>query len=259
MYNKIVFLILFPLSIFAQKSIEATLVKSTTFKADAIVSVDNFGTTYYTLNNTFYKKTKSKTISYNNLQLGTLASVNAFNPLKINLHYQDLNNVVVLDNRLAEIFKLDFNAILPYKNVTHISSGFDNTLWLFNQDSQQLELYNYKTNKTQARSLPIQSSVIDLKSNYNCAWLLTKDFIYQYNYFGNLLNKIKNEGYTKLAEVNNDVVLQKARQLFLLKTNSKTFTPIKLPKLLINAFFVTNETLYIYSNQTLQQFQLKTN
>ncbi|WP_282134101.1 hypothetical protein [Seonamhaeicola maritimus] len=259
MKYKIVFFILFPLSIYTQNSIESSLIKSTDFKSDKIVSVDNFGTVYYLQNNTFYKKSSVKTISYNNLQLGDVTSANAFNPLKINLFYKDFNTVIILDNRLAEIFKIDFNTIQPYKNITHISAGFDNTLWVFNQDNQQLELYNYKSGKTQARSLPIQSKILDLKSNYNSVWLLTQKSIYQYNYFGNLIKKMKNEGFSELAENNGNIVLKKDNSLYFLKKDSELTTPIEIPNLLINQFFVTNETLYIYQNQKLQQFQLKIN
>ncbi|TXG38466.1 hypothetical protein [Seonamhaeicola maritimus] len=259
MKYKIVFFILFPLSIYTQNSIESSLIKSTDFKSAKIVSVDNFGTVYYLQYNTFYKKSSDKTISYNNLQLGDVTSANAFNPLKINLFYKDFNTVIILDNRLAEIFKIDFNTIQPYKNITHISAGFDNTLWVFNQDNQQLELYNYKSGKTQARSLPIQSKILDLKSNYNSVWLLTQKSIYQYNYFGNLIKKMKNEGFSELAENNGNIVLKKDNSLYFLKKDSELTTPIEIPNLLINQFFVTNETLYIYQNQKLQQFQLKIN
>ena len=69
------------------------------------------------------------------------------NSLKINLFYQDMNSVVILDNRLAEIFKINFNTITTYKNVSHISTGNDNTIWLYNQDTNELEVYDYLNNK----------------------------------------------------------------------------------------------------------------
>ena len=86
-------------------------------------------TLYYLDDNAIYKQSKDGTnINFSNYQLGNVTSANTFNPLKINLFYQDFNYVIILDNRLAEIFKLDFNSIQPYKNITHISTGFDNTL-----------------------------------------------------------------------------------------------------------------------------------
>ena len=250
---------LLPYSIFAQESIDATLVKKTKIDIETLVSIDNFGTTYFINNNVFNKQDVNKTVTYNNLQLVNLYSANAFNTLKINLFYKDFNTIVILDNRLAEIFKIDFNALDKYKSISHVSTGHDNTLWVFNQDLQKLELFDYKTRTTRAQTVPVQSTVLDLKSNYNYCWLLTENYIYMYNYFGSLVKKTKNEGYTSLIENNENIILKKENSLLYLKKNSDRPLSIKTQNLLINQFFVTNETLYIYDNETLHQFQLKIN
>ncbi|WP_298551702.1 hypothetical protein [uncultured Algibacter sp.] len=249
----------FSVSIFAQESIETKFIKKFNLNADTLVSVDDFGTSYYLKNNVIYKKTNDNSITYSNLQLGTLYSANTFNPLKINLFYKDFNTVIILDNRLAEIFKIDFNTLSSYKNVSHISTGHDNTIWIFNQDIQKLELFDYKTRTTRAQTVPVQSTVLDLKSNYNFCWLLTEKYLYTYNYFGSLLKKVKNSGFTTLVESNENIILKKANSLFYIKKESYKITPITTSNLLINQFFVTNETLYIYNNKILQQFQLKIN
>lgn len=246
-------------STFAQDVLETSFVKKTALKVDNLIGIDNFGTSYSINNNVFYKTNATKTITYNNLQLGNINSANAFNPLKINLFYKDFNTVIVLDNRLAEIHKIDFNALPIYKNVTHVSTGHDNTIWVFNQDLQKLELFDYKSKAIRAQTVPVQSAVLDLKSNYNSCWLLTEKYLYMYNYFGSLVKKLKNEGYSSLVENNENIILKKNDSLFYLRKESDKLLPIKLPNLLINQFLVTNETLYIYDNETLQQFQLKIN
>ncbi|WP_231632493.1 hypothetical protein [Mangrovimonas sp. TPBH4] len=241
----------------AQNSIKATLVDSRPFKADSIIAIDNFESLYYISNNTFHKKYQGKDINYANVLLGNLSSANTFNPLKINLFYKDFNTVIILDNRLAEIFKIDFNTKQPYKNVSHVSTGFDNNIWIFNQDLFQLELYDYKTNTTKAATMPIQSTVLDLKSNYNYCWLLTEDYFYTYTYTGSLLSKVKNEGFTTMGIVNETLILKKGNQLYFLKNGQLQFHPIALPQLLIKQFLLTNQTLYIYDKETLTQFHLK--
>ena len=251
---------LFTISVNSQEFIEATLVKKTDFTADVFVSTNNFETTFYILDNVLFKNSKeikSLDIGYSNFQLGNITSVNTFNPLKINIFYRDFNTVLILDNRLAEIFKIDFNSQSNYKNVSHISTGSDNTIWLFNQNTQQLELFDYKTNTSSAKTLPIQSAVLDLKSNFNYCWILTEKQLYMYDYFGNLIKKINNQGFTSIVIDDENIVLKKDNALFYLKKNSEIIIPISLPNLLINQFFVTNETLYIYDNETLRQFQLK--
>ena len=251
---------LFTISVNSQEFIEATLVKKTDFTADVFVSTNNFETIFYILDNVLFKNSKeikSLDIGYSNFQLGNITSVNTFNPLKINIFYRDFNTVLILDNRLAEIFKIDFNSQSNYKNVSHISTGSDNTIWLFNQNTQQLELFDYKTNTSRAKTLPIQSAVLDLKSNFNYCWILTEKQLYMYDYFGNLIKKINNQGFTSIVIDDENIVLKKDNALFYLKKNSEIIIPISLPNLLINQFFVTNETLYIYDNETLRQFQLK--
>ena len=244
---------------FGQKQVSLALKDSSIVKVNQLFGIDNFGTFYFsTENNTFHKQSKDTTLTYTNFQLGEINSANIFNPLKINLFYQDFNTVIILDNRLAEIYKVDFNTIQPYKNITHVSTGFDNTLWVFNQDVQQLELYDYKTNKTRLKTVPVQSEVLDLKSDYNYCYLLTENYLYVYNYFGSLLSKYKNEGYEKMVFGKGHLILKRENSLLILPKNETEIQPIKHGNLLINQFLVTNETLYIYADEILRHYQLKT-
>ncbi|MFD2822118.1 hypothetical protein ACFS5M_00450 [Lacinutrix iliipiscaria] len=244
-------------SVFCQHTFEVVLIEQTNPKIQSIVDIDDFGIYYFIQDHVFYKKDASKTTNYSNVQLGEMTSANAFNPLKINVFYKDFNTAIILDNRLAEIFKIDFNTVKPYKSVSHISTGNDNAIWIFNQDTRQLELYDYKSNKTRATTLPAQTNILDLKSNFNFCWLLTESYLYKYNYFGSLTLKIKNEGFTAIEEDNGNLILKKENELFYLKKGEDSIAKITTPELLINQFLLTNETLYIYSNETLSKFQLK--
>jgi len=251
-------LFLFGFNCFSQQQVKASIKDSTYLKAKSIFGVDAFETLYYaTKDNSFHKKTKDTTITYSNFQLGEITSANTFNSLKINLFYQNFNTVIILDNRLAEIYKIDFNRIQPYKNVSFVSTGFDNTLWVFNQDLQQLELFDYKTNKIRLKTVPVQSDVLDLKSDYNNCYMLTENFLYIYNYFGSLIAKHTNEGYESLAFSKAHLVLRKAERLYILQKNKLKIESIEHPNLLINQFLVTNETLYIYNDEKLRRYQLK--
>ncbi|MGM5468773.1 hypothetical protein ACS386_00705 [Flavobacteriaceae bacterium LMO-SS05] len=245
------------LSVFGQEPIEATFIKKLPFESQTVIGIDNFGSIYTINQATFSKKEDNKTLTYSNVQLGPITSANVFNPLKINLFYKNFNTALILDNRLSEIFKIDFNSKQPYKNVTHISTGYDNTLWIFNQDIQQLELYDYKADKVRATTIPVQSNVLDMTSNYNYCWLLTENYLYTYNYYGSVLSKLKNDGFSEIAEDNGNLIIKSNHKLLFIAKDTKSLIPIKLPELLINRFLLTNETLYIYDGETLHQFQLK--
>ncbi|WP_104734699.1 hypothetical protein [Hanstruepera ponticola] len=250
-------LIFFSITVYSQDSIIPVIKQQRKLDVSKIIGIDNFGTEYYVTNNILYKKTPETTINYSNVQLGNITTVNTYNPLKIVLFYQDFNTVIILDNRLAEVFKIDFNTTQTYRNVSHVSIGNDNTIWIFNRDIQQLELYDYKLKQVRATTLPVTSEVLDLKSNYNYCWLLTENFVYKYNYFSSLLYKIKNEGYQKLAETNDNILLQRENELLYLDDKTQKILPLNLPELLIKQFLVTTETLYIYDSKILHEFQLK--
>lgn len=246
-------------SVVSQDSIEPIFIEKIKFTADALVGIAEFDTTFYISENILFKKNqdvKGIDIGYNNFQLGKIASANTLNPSKINIFYKDFNTVVVLDNHLAEIFKIDFNTIQPYKYVTHISTGSDNTIWIFNHDSQNLELFDYKTQTTRAKTLSIKGTILDLKSNYNTCWLLTENHLYTYNDSGSLVKKIKNNGYTQLIENNGNLILKKDNGLYYLENNTETPQAIIIPDLLINQFFVTNQTMYIYDGEYLHKFKI---
>ncbi|RCW94040.1 hypothetical protein [Winogradskyella arenosi] len=243
-----------------QNTFSTRLIDSTQLHAKTIFGVDNFKTLYYsTDNNSFHKKTKDTTITYSNFQLGEITSANTFNPLKMNLFYKDFNTVIILDNRLAEISKIDFNLTQPYRNVSFISMGYHNTLWLFNQDYNYLELYDYKAQKTKLKTVPIPSNVLDLKSDYNYCYLLTERFLYVYNYFGSLIHKLPNLEYERLAFSEAHLVLKSKDKLYILKKNDNSIYPLEQPNLLIKQFLVTNETLYLYHENVLRHYQLKIN
>ncbi|PNQ73932.1 hypothetical protein C1T31_06300 [Hanstruepera neustonica] len=241
----------------SQDSISVIKQRQSPLDVSQIIGIDNFGTEYFLKNNIFYKKTTDNTINYSNVQLGNLTTVNTFNPLKLVLFYKDFNTVIILDNRLAEVYKIDFNSTQPYKNITHVSIGNDNTIWTFNQDLQQLQLYDYKAKLVRATTLPVVSNVLDLTSNYNYCWLLTENYLYKYSYFGSLLFKIENKGFSKLSESNDNIILNQGNALFYLDDKTQKITPVKTPELLINQFLVTAETLYIYDSKILHEFQLK--
>ncbi len=253
-------LILFLISCFCfcQNKISCELLNKETLIADKFISKDNFNSTYIIKDNSLIKITALDTLRYSNFQLGNNLEVNTFNPLKINLFYSNFNTVIILDNRLAEIAKVDFNTIPEYKNISHITTGFDNTIWVFNQDFQQLELFDFKTLKTRYKTIPVSSKVLSLTSNYNYCWLLTQNYLYCYNYFGSLVYKLPNNGFINLQATKENLIIEDQNGLSYYNSKDKQKIEIEQPNMLINQFFVTNQILYIYTLKTLYKYQLKT-
>lgn len=244
--------------VFAQNTIVAHSVDSILIKAEEIVGIDKFETLYYLKGAGLFKKQKDlPVVTYGNIQLGFPTTVNTFNPLKINIFYQDFNTVIGLDNRMTEIYKVDFNRRKPYLNVSHLSTGADNTIWIFNQDLQQLQIYDYKTDKIRSNAVPVQSNVLDLVSDYNYAWLLTEKYLYQYNYTGSLISKIENNSFEKLATHNENILIKVNDDLLYKPADKDILIPVEIDTIMVKQFLLNGETLYIYHLNKLLKYQLK--
>ena len=173
--------------------------------------------------------------------------------------HKDFNTIVLLDNRLAEIRIIDFNNIFPYRRLSQIAYANENSFWLFNSINLELELFDYKRQKTQLRSLPFNEEVICLNSNYNNVFALTKSKFFHYNYTGSQVSKIEHKGYDKFKLGDDFIIFKKDNSLFYKNFSNDQIQFLKTQKKIIKQFFVMNQTLYIYDGEYLYHYQLLKN
>ena len=83
-YIKYIF-IFFSVVLFSQNSIDVQLIEKTKLLEDNLVQIDNFNNEYFIGENALLKQTNNSEFIYNNRQLGSISSVDTFNPLKVNL------------------------------------------------------------------------------------------------------------------------------------------------------------------------------
>ena len=240
----------------SQQSIEARFLKKTKVDWEQFVGVDQFDVLYFIKDKTLYKKQKNKIQSYSNLQLGKIDYVQVFNTLKIVAFHKDQNTVVLLDNRLAELFEINFNIITPYRLLNNIALGSDTTFWLFNALTLQLELFDYETRKTKLSTIPLEDRALVMASDYNNIFALTESYLYQFNYTGSLLKKIKHDGFEDFKIMNGIFLFKKSNEIFYKSPNDNEFRVLELSKKIIKQFFVMNQTLYIYDGEFLNHYQL---
>src|SRR5690606_41977679 len=100
------------------------------------------------------------------------------------------------------------------------------------------------------------SKVLDIRSNYNYAWILSEKILSMYNYSGSLLYKMENIAYSSLVERYDKIFLIRNNRLSYFNELEKAYQLIETPELLTRQFLVTNETLYIYDSKFLHKFQL---
>ncbi|MDY8136549.1 hypothetical protein [Aquimarina sp. 2201CG5-10] len=256
MKRRILFLtfIFFTQYTFAQRNV--SIKDSISIEADSFWGVDSFDAIFYSKDNVFYKKWNNQEWQYGDYILGQLSSVSILNPLKIMLFYESSNTIVLVDKYLTEIERINFNVITEFKNVTKASPANDNSIWIFDNNNQRLELFDTNSRKTLLSAQPINELPVALQSNFNVCWILINNQFLQYNVYGSLLYKFQNSGYSDLCIVNNDLILKKENNLFYYDTQSESLEKIKLPEITVKQFYVTNEILYIYHQTKIYSFDL---
>ena len=214
---------------------------------------------FYLIKNSIAKKTLESIYTYNNINLGELYKIDLFNSLQIKLFYKDQNSIIILDNKLSEIKKINFNYSDPLINVQDFSSANENNIWIYDEISMRLKKYNYFKDSFDSIDIPIEGEVKSLKGNYNYCWLLTKNHLYKFNYIGSLIYKIQISEMEFFNFYKNNLIFVSNNNLFIFDESDGRLEKISHEKLFIKDFFVINETLYIYDEDYLQQFEIKIN
>lgn len=252
LYKLIVVLFIFTsLSSNAQKNFSVKVIDKTPLKADRFIGIDNLGDTYYIYKRALHKKTAEASYVFNDFQLGNIGSVDILNPLKITLFYPDFNTAVILDNRLNEIQRTNFNLHPPFLNIANATTANNNHLWVFNIDNQQLELFNYRTQKQQTLSRPISETYVNHHSNFNFCYLLTETNIRLYNIYGSLLASMPNKNYEKLSINKERIVLLSKNQLTLITEHLSNTFLIPTTEITIKDLYLTDDFLYLYDGNFL--------
>ncbi len=238
---------------------EYTLEKkdSQSLQADVFIGADTFDNVYFINDRTLFKKGRSSNAQYTALSLGNISSVDIINPLKITVFYQKTNVVVILDNTLSEIRRIDFNAIESFRNVSHATTATDRRLWIFNTDLQQLELFDYNILQVVTSFQPIQK-LADLQlSNFNLCHVLANSELLTYNIYGALLERYPSKPFVQLREYNNHLLGRTTEEFYYKAATSKDFSILISPEIEVKGFYLIDEILYIYNGQELSTYQLK--
>jgi hypothetical protein len=257
MKNIIIQICLFAfISSFAQSEMNLSIVDQIPLKAERFVGVDNFGHFYYIHKRTLHKKSPTETFEFKDFQLGAIGQVDILNPLRVTLFYPQYQTAVVLDNRLNEIRRISFAMEPPFLNVANATTAADNKLWTFNEDSQQLEAYNYREQVNYTLSRPIAEKYITHQSNYNFCYVLTERKLRIYNVYGSLINSIPAEGVKKMSLSNDKILILKEGVLLLLSETLSAKTVLSIPDLTIKDLYLSDDFLYIYDGEIIHKMKL---
>ncbi len=251
--KKLLFIFIFPILAWSQ---ELSFVSKTQLNADTFIGVDAYSDSYYTKDQVLYKKTEAGLFNFKEFQLGAIQSVDIINPMNIVVYYSDFNTVVLLDNMLTEIERINFNELSEFINTSTATLAANTSLWVFNLDSQQLESYNYRSKNKALVSQPINGEVLSQASNYNYCFVLTEEKIRAYNIYGSLISEINSDGFQKIIQFNENLIALKDNELYYIDKKTQEITKIKTPEITIKDLQLTQDFLYIYDGNQVHTFKL---
>lgn len=229
--------------------------------AQTYIGTDAYKNNYFIEEMAFYKKGPDGDYVFKDFSLGVIDKVDIINPLKIMLFYQQTNTVVFVDNRLNEVDRFSFNELQQFVNIGAAGNAGNSRLWLFNIDSQQLELFDYRLERKLQSSLPMEGNLVAMASNFNYCYLLFKDKLITYNVYGSFLSEIPIENGKLIAQNDEDVWVVKNNTVFSYTepglnspTKPSKVKKISLPEITVKQLHLTQDFLYIYDGKLLHQF-----
>lgn len=242
------------------QNLSLQVVDTFALKADKFVGIDKFNNLYHISNNTLFKTSDTgESIAFKDVILGDIDRVDILNPNKIIVFYKMSNTIVILDNRMTEIDRQDFNRVTPFKNVGFAGTSKDQGVWIYNIDLNQLELYDYRYGRSLAVSLPIDDEILSIKNNFNYCFLETEDGISIFNIYGSLVKKIYFTDIKAFDLYKNRLIVYSNGELKLFNEdfelkNSMSFTADDFKN-----FFYKDENLYLYDGKNLSRYSILKN
>lgn len=218
--------------------------------------VDQKGNLYYERKGNLIKLFDGEELEFRDLQLGSIHYVDYLNPLRILVFYKEANTVVFLDNRMNELDRINFNFSRNNSNFDFVTMANDNSVWTFNVDVNELQVYNHRRKSILARSIPVYDQVLQQKSNFNFCYLATENSFIKFNIYGSIVKqfdlKVKDFDSYK-----NRLLLKTANEEYFLVNSNYEFKQIDFPEILVEAFFLNDEKIYIYNGKELFIYTLK--
>lgn len=249
-------MVLVTLVVSAQRQIAVTKIGSELLQADFFVGYDNFGFEYFIRDNVFFKKSDKAILEYKNLSLGKIAHADIQNPLLIVLFYENFNTAVLLDNQLNETQKINFSENTTPILAVAASMASGNRLWIFNNLSQKVGLFDYLKNDYRELTVPFPGKIVHYESDFNYFyWIDENTNRFACDIYGKVTAYGRSPGFEHFRIADNNWVLfindekiyayeVKSDKRFLLPIEEKTFKSFHYQAQILSIFTTEGITNY---------------
>ncbi|MBK9225015.1 MAG: hypothetical protein IPO23_11155 [Flavobacterium sp.] len=238
--------------------INASLIDTVKIEADSYIGNDSFSAYYFIKNNVFIKKTKSKIYQYKNLSLGAISKVDIQNPLNLVLFYEPFNTVILLDNQLNEIRKINLSEYSTPILATATGLAFGNRLWVYNSLSQQIGLFDFTKSEFMPITTSFEGNMKFYSSNYNYfQWIDGNQNWNSCNIYGQITNLGKIPDFDSLQLISDgDAIAIKEEILYYFSLKENKTTLISIDKKTFKNFYYKDQILSIFTNEGITNYKI---
>jgi len=242
----------------SQEIIPVTKLETAKIECDAFLGFDNQTNSYSIKNNILIKNSESKTFQYNNLGLGKITRVDFQNPLQIVVFYKNFNTVVLLDNQLNEIKKIDFNLKSTPVTLEAVALSSQNQIWIYDSISSKIGLYNVNTDTFKWISTMLENPISYYESDYTHFYWTDKNLnLYRISIYG-AIEKLGIQPLSEKAQlINNSCSLyQLNNQLFYYSAIDQKKYKITIDEKIISNFFFKDGILSIFTQNEITNYKI---
>lgn len=239
------------------------LVKSVQVKAD-LVEIDNIGNVFtvkdgemskYSLTGKFIMKNSAMTF-------GRITSLDASNALKMILFFQDLSQVIYMDNQLSQRGDRVELDVLGYFQTTSVCRSYNDGFWIYDQTTfelnrftEQLEISAQSGNLAQVLDFVPAPNYMREYNN----WLYVNDEeqgVLVFDWYGSYTKTIPVKGLSKFVIRANKLffISDNALQSYDLKTSQ--FAQTNIPDLEIKDFSIFEDNLVVITQNQLMIYRI---
>lgn len=245
-------------SIQSQEVIDAIKQSDTKLTCDIFLGFDNQKSIYSLKNNILTKNSDGITYQYNNLSLGKITNVDFQNPLQIVVFYKSFNTIILLDNQLNEIKKIDFNLKSNPITLEAAALSSQNQIWIYDSISSKIGLYNINTDSFKWISTILENPISYYESDYtHFYWIDTNLNQYRISIYGTiekygLLKKIDAVQLTK----NGNYIFQSEQELYYYDLKLNRTRKIAIDNKIISKFFFRDGILSIFTQNEITNYKI---
>jgi hypothetical protein len=250
-------LLLSMFSILGQKK-SASLLSTQSISGSVFVGTDVLSNLYYIENDVFFKKNNSEVWQYKNLSMGKIGKVDLQNPLKIILFYEGFNSIILLDNQLNEILKINFSEANPSIIATAVGIASQNRLWVFDAITQKLGLFNYLNGDFKSIATSFQGNFKHYESDFNTfQWIDETLNWFSCDVYGKITFIRKISDFDKIQIINsNSVLFSKGGYMCFQDFKLETSEEIQNVDKSFDYFSYKDQILSIFTNRQIKNYKL---